>query len=292
MDDDGSQTERPEGVLPDPYVGAPPPPPPPVKRGFSRWALGGLLSAALLGPLGAVLAIVLGFLGRREAEREQHVSGRRWSTFALVLGALLAPVWGVGASYLLWSRILDDHPPTFEPGLVASTPRPRPRRPAEIPSAAPLFPSRVEREGKITVVDIGQDAPSLAESLGHQRAEATRAKETLVLMTTAGGCEPCEGVASSLRDPLLQNALANVRLVRVDVRIFHDDLEELRISDDHIPGFYLLGQDFSPRDGIDGGEWDDDIAVNIAPVLGAFVRGKYVKRREPWRPMPGSGVTL
>ena len=40
------------------------------------------------------------------------------------------------------------------------------------------------------------------------------------------------------------------------------------------------------------GEWDDDIPVNIAPVLGPFVRGNLTKRREPWHPPPGSGIAL
>ena len=43
---------------------------------------------------------------------------------------------------------------------------------------------------------------------------------------------------------------------------------------------------------IHGGEWDDDIPPNIAPVLGAFVRGKYGTRRYPWQPLPGSGMRL
>ncbi len=53
-----------------------------------------------------------------------------------------------------------------------------------------------------------------------------------------------------------------------------------------------LGVNLTPRDGIDGGEWDDDIAQNIAPVLGAFVRGKYPARREAWKAVRGSGMRL
>ena len=59
-----------------------------------------------------------------------------------------------------------------------------------------------------------------------------------------------------------------------------------------IPGFFLLSPDLSPKDAINGGEWDDDIPPNIAPVLGAFMRGKYAKRREGWHASPSSGIRL
>jgi hypothetical protein len=37
---------------------------------------------------------------------------------------------------------------------------------------------------------------------------------------------------------------------------------------------------------IDGGEWDADVPENIAPVLGAFVRGTYSNRRHARAPAP------
>ena len=77
-----------------------------------------------------------------------------------------------------------------------------------------------------------------------------------------------------------------------DLLAFHEELESLRVPCDRFPGFFLLGPDLGPRDGIDGGEWDDDVARNIAPVLGAFVRGTYATRREGWKPLPGTGERL
>jgi hypothetical protein len=52
-----------------------------------------------------------------------------------------------------------------------------------------------------------------------------------------------------------------------------------------VPGFALMGSNLRVVDYIHGGEWDADIADNIAPVLTAFVRGKYLNRRhkEPER---------
>lgn len=152
--------------------------------------------------------------------------------------------------------------------------------------------TRVTVEGGITVVDVGVAVDSLADELARQRAAADAAGQKLVVMTTASRCDPCRGVDSALADPLLQTALARVRLVRVDIPAFYEELAGLRIPHERFPGFFFVGPDLSPRDGIDGGEWDDDIARNIAPVLGAFVRGNYVERREPWKPLPGVGVQL
>ncbi len=48
------------------------------------------------------------------------------------------------------------------------------------------------------------------------------------------------------------------------------------------PGFYLLGKDLSPTDGINGGEWDDDTADNAGPaVLEGPPQGGGRKHREP-----------
>ena len=90
----------------------------------------------------------------------------------------------------------------------------------------------------------------------------------------------------------MQTALTKVRLVRVDIEVFRDDLEAMKVPRKYIPGFYLLSLDLTPRDGINGGEWEEDIPPNIAPVLGAFVRGKYTARKQVWQPLPGSGIKL
>jgi hypothetical protein len=111
-------------------------------------------------------------------------------------------------------------------------------------------------------------------------------------MTTRDPCAPCRGVDRSLGDPLVQTGLRGARLVRVDIDVFREDLDELKIPYHAIPGFFLLSLDLTPRDGINGGEWDEDIPRNIAPVLGAFIRGQYTTRREPWKPLPRSGMRL
>jgi len=136
--------------------------------------------------------------------------------------------------------------------------------------------------GEIEVVDLGKSAAALQTSLIVQSALAAAKGKTLLVMTTRARCGPCRGVESALPDPLMQKALANVRLVRIDLHVFREELSDLKMATDLYPGFFLLGPDMRPRDGIHGGEWDEDVAKNIAPVLGAFVKEEYTTRRQDW----------
>jgi hypothetical protein len=298
--DDGDQA-----FLPDPYQVVPPPPPPKPRATLSTLALSSVLAALLLGPVGAILAILFGWYARREIEDAGgRRSGHALATVGIALGVVLTPAWGFAMSYIAWTQTYrsdpgtaaapshPSEPPADDPPAPASPPRSGP--PTALPPhllAAPAR-TRTEREGRIAVIDLGRATSSLADELARQRAEAKEANQTMVVMTTLGRCDPCRGVDHALKDPLMQTALAQVRLVRIDTEIFAEDLEALRIPSERVPGFYLLSLDLSPRDGIDGGEWDADIAQNIAPVLGAFVRGKYTERRERWRPVPGTGIAL
>lgn len=286
----------PEPELPplyDPYVLAAPPSARP-ELPTSRLAVASVVTA-FGGPLGAPVAIVLGLLGRRQVARGR-ARGEGLATAGIALGVLFALAWAAaGAALYLRSRITP-------PAVVASespAPAPRPRSLPSAPTAEPTprngdvpEETTTRREGSVVVVDIGIKAGSLREELARQREDARKTGETLMVMTIGQGCAPCRDQTKALADPLLQTALAKVRVVRVDRDVFREDLQELRIPVETIPGFVLLKPDLSPRDGIDGGEWDDDVPQNIAPVLGAFVRGKYGKRRRPWHPLPGGGISL
>ncbi|HKO47520.1 MAG TPA: hypothetical protein VJV79_07350, partial [Polyangiaceae bacterium] len=134
--------------------------------------------------------------------------------------------------------------------------------------------------GAIVLADLEGD---LETELAKQRALAAAAGETLVLWLVVPSCKPCDGVAAALTSKEAQKALAKVRLVRVDRDDFQPELDRLGIPTEKIPGFALLDTRNHARDFIHGGEWDADIAANIAPVLGKFARGRYAKRRDRWR---------
>lgn len=287
--------QDPEPPLYDPYAFAPTPRPT-----LSRLALSSVLSLLIPCPVGSILAILFGLFARREIEREgPHRRGYALATAGVALGLVATMVYGGVLSYFVWTA--EHRVDPAGDGPAAEAPRPPPNAPTARPAPAtppadlgPFAPkhTKVKKQGEITVVDVGSSTSSLADELAKQRAEAASAGETLLVMTTANRCDPCRGVDRSLADAAIQAALAKTRLVRVDILVFHDDLVELKMPDEAIPGFFLLAPDLTPRDGVDGGEWDDDIPPNIAPVLGPFVRGKYATRRRPWRPVPASGTAL
>jgi hypothetical protein len=78
---------------------------------------------------------------------------------------------------------------------------------------------------------------------------------------------------------MMQRALADVTLVRVDVDAFEDDLHAMRVETQSVPWFYKLDDSGRPTDAINADEWDENIPENMAPVLAKFVRGTLAARR-------------
>jgi hypothetical protein len=281
-----------DGELPpieDPYLRARPVPPrAPV--GVSRVAVISLV-AAFLGPIGALVAILGGVSAWREIGRSAgRQTGRALAAAASVLGVVALAAWSVVFAAKLQRFAASDHP---VPTVARPAPRGGARPRAPLPAPTPRIPrdTQLEAVGSITVVDVGKSVAALEKELTAQLLAAAQRRETVLVMTTGASCDPCRGVDASLIDARLQEALAGVRLVRVDLDVFREDLDLIGIPHDRYPGFFLLGPDGRPRDGIDGGEWDEDVPENIAPVLGPFVKGAYVKRREMWRP-PRTGIVL
>lgn len=285
--------EAPQPLL-DPFVHPPAPLP---RTQLSMLALTSVLSL-LIGPVGAISAIVFGWAARREIARpDSRKTGYGLATLGVALGVLATVGWGAGLS-LIVSRHRNDAMPPRPLALLTTPPslpkaEPAQQVPVQLPPGGSVpKQTTVRAEGDITLVDIGIDAVTLEKELAKQRAAASTAGEKVLVMTTRDDCAPCRGVEAALGSPLMQTALAKVRLVRVDLDVFKDDLDALKMPRERYPAFFLLSVDLTPKDGIDGGEWDEDIAANVAPVLGAFVRGKYATRRQAWRPIPSSGVRL
>jgi hypothetical protein len=155
-------------------------------------------------------------------------------------------------------------------------------------SARPL---REQRIGDILVVDVGAQILSLDEEIDRQRALAARAKETLLVWLVVEDCKPCNALEAALSTPALQQALHHARLIRLDAVEFTSELARLGIPTNAFPAFVLLGPDGHAKDYVHGGEWDDDLPENIAPVLKSFVGGTYSTRRNPWHGGPHDDAT-
>jgi hypothetical protein len=252
------------------------------------------LGAAVLGftcllGMGGLLAVVLGIVALKEIERsEGRETGKALSIAAITLGgvSLAALVIGFGVGIALIAR----PDPPGPPPVAAKPPARRAPHPAPATSPEPTpgpespLPPRKQQEtvlGHVRLIDPG--AGVLSVLLETQRKAAATSGEKLVIFVVAPDCTPCTGVLDALTDTRMQRALERVRLVRVDASQRAGELNDLGVPVDAVPGFALLGATLHPIDYVHGGEWDADIPENIAPVLGAFVRGKYLRRRHPFR---------
>lgn len=243
--------------------------------------------------VGGALGVVLGLVARSEISRSQgRESGRGLATAAIAVGLLnvCLTVIGVaaGIAYLARPPSVASAARSAATATVPSWGAPGVAPRAAKPSSNAEPPARVSREAGTTVTSLGQItladiSGDFSAELDNQRTLAAAAGETLVLWMVVHNCKPCDGVAAALTSREAQKALAKVRLVRVDRDDFQAELDRLGIPTEKIPGFALLDSRGHARDFIHGGEWDADIAANIAPVLGKFARGGYAKRRHPWR---------
>lgn len=245
--------------------------------GFCFWGIGG------------VLAIVLGLAARSEIARSAgRESGQAVAVVGIALGALnvASCVIGIAVGIALLARPAAPTSALAPPKVFAPTPTP-----TSSGSAAPRIPpenaSREHAEdetvfGSVRVVDVAAaENKSLRRILEDQQRAASLAEERVVLFVVGPNCLPCNGFMLALTDPRMQSALRKVRFVRVDASEFAPDLGALGIPSETVPGFALIAAGQRVSDYVDGGEWDADIAQNIAPVLGAFVQGKYrVRRRQ------------
>jgi len=239
---------------------------------------------------GGALGVVLGLIARNEIARsEGRETGKGLATAAIVTGVLnvgLAVV-GLAVGITLLARpkpvaarsVATVSAPAW--GAPTSTPHPAKSAPKAPPArASHELGTQITRLGDITLADISGDFEA---ELDKQRSAAGAASETLVLWLVVPGCKPCDGVAAALTSPSAQKSLSKVRLVRADRDEFQVELERLGIPTEKIPGFALLDAHNHPLDFIHGGEWDADVAANIAPVLGKFAHGGLKQRRHRWR---------
>lgn len=243
-----------------------------------------------------LVAIILGLLARQEIRRSHGArKGALLASTGLVLGLMSVAATIVA---MVWLGSLGERPPAIAArrGAArrtapmgpppAASPRPLPH-----PRAAKTLgarPTETVHIGEVLFTDLGTDIQTLRRALSDQRALAARDRRRLLLWVSSPDCSPCDGVAAAMLDRRMQSAMSEVLVVRVDVVEHGAELRRLGVPTESIPGFALLDASNRPVDYLHGGEWDADVAANIAPVLGSFVRGGYVQRRHPWHSGDGA----
>ncbi len=259
---------------PVPFGPPPAPPRPPQKetKAAASLALGVLSVAGAICGVGLTLglpAIVLGALAHRDIRRSGGTAGGGGlATAGILLGSFGTLLFG------LWVAVVAVA--FFQPGQAARAFSPTPPdSPVSAPATLPAAAS--------PVVELHTSGGALRAQLASQASSAQRAGESVLVETSTASCDPCSEIAQAMPDPSVGTALAKVRLLRIDVGEFRSELAGLRMNEPTVPWFYLLDSRGQPRDAISADEWDDNVAENIAPVLGAFVHGKLQPRRTSWR---------
>jgi hypothetical protein len=241
--------------------------------------------------ISGITAVALGFIALSEIRRSE---GRLHGMGAAVVGITLGLLHLGGAVVMLvlfvTSAATTSGPHATPPAVTLPAPTPVPTGPGVTRLVNPEQPggrtheakTRVVKFGGVTLVDPAPGAATLEALLREERARADEAHEKLLVWISSPEVAPCNGVSVALRDPRLQKALSGVRIVRLNVNDYYVELSRRGLPVKVLPGFVLLGPEGRPLDYVNGGEWDADIAENIAPVLGNFIHGRYTNRRNPW----------
>jgi hypothetical protein len=249
--------------------------------------------------IAGVTAIVLGFVALSEIKRsEGRLHGDGTAIAGIVLGVLHVGGLAIGVALLIASHA-GSKSAHVAPGYVPPAPAVRAPPTPVTPLRNPEQPggktadaaTRATRFGGVTLVDPGAGAGTLATILGEEQARADAEHQKLLIFVSSPEFSSCNGVSVALRDARLQKALAGVRILRLNVNDYAVELARLGIPVDVFPGFALVTPEGRPLDYVNGGEWDADVPENIAPVLGNFIHGRYLRRRSPWHGPTREGDT-
>jgi hypothetical protein len=261
------------------------PKPPPDDRAIASLILGVLSVVGCLAWLGLPLgvpAVLLGARAHRDIRRSAGLrAGHGLATAGIVLGSIGSTLFFAWLGVVSIAIVRGSAEQAFGvPSAAASA------------VAAPITETdTIDRRVVTTpptdaiahVTDLHASVGALGAQLATQATAAHRAGETLLVQTTSQRCVPCAEIATAEADTQVQQALAKVRLLRVDVAEFRNDLKALRMNEPAVPWFYLIDARGNASDAISADEWDDNEPGNIAPVLGAFVHGSLRSRRQSWR---------
>jgi len=264
---------------PQPYLNyAPGYAPAPMNDGRAMTSLVlGLLSIFCFGILTGIPAIVLGIASRKTIER----SGGALGGSGMAIGGIVTGSLGTAVTllYVIFFGI-GMYSATHAASIGGVSTLPTVATPGTFPAPAPTVPTTTSF-GKIRVTDLHRAHDTLQGQLAAEFARASAEGHTVLVETSATWCSACKEFASQLHEPAMQRALENVDIVRVDVDEFAAEMGGLHMSVDAVPFFFKIDSTARATDAVSGDEWDDNTAANMAPVLGAFVKGTLTKRRHP-----------
>jgi hypothetical protein len=259
------------------------------------------LAACGFGPLAAVGA-ALGWLTRsRLRPLSNHAQGLRWANVAIGVGLINSTLWVAAWTWITLEPPARRHAEGDELALpfatqpMVATPRfhdfPELETLPVIANDGSVEATWTRRLGQVLLTDVGDGVNSLSVTLEEQ-ASLTHAKGRVpVVWLVAPECRRCDDVAGALKHPRLQRALSRSVLIRVDASQFGAELVDLQVPINDLPGFVLLSREGTPIDYLHAGEWEEDVPLEIAPILESFIAHEPLRRRFPWRGGPRADET-
>lgn len=243
--------------------------------------LGGLAFVGF-GPITGIPAIAVGVIARQRIDRSRGTTGgSTLASFAIAIG-IISTVFTFliagGIAVALWLKHVVEKPSATPPDVgseVAMSPHRDHPHSHEWLRADPDAPP-------LAVVDLPPSREGLQTLLRQQDAAAKRSHQVLLVQTTVkSGCTPCDEIAEAVEDPRAVEAMAGIRLVRLDAAAFAKELPRLGMDRSSVPWFFIIDAATKAKDAINANEWDDNVPENIAPVLVDFAQGKLHERRLP-----------
>ena len=137
--------------------------------------------------------------------------------------------------------------------------------------------------GSAKLVDIGDDILQLRTRMLEERALAEQNNEGCLFVTIQAGCPNCAALAHTIASGALGRAAGRLRVVRIDLDEFEEEVRALNLPIDRVPGFILLDSSGQVEDFLDAGEWDTNDPSESTPVLAKFLQGRLQHRRSMWK---------
>jgi hypothetical protein len=226
--------------------------------------------------LTAIPAVVLGFSAKGDIQRSGGLLGGGGLATAGIVTGLMSTFFGVVMGTFLVLGVVTGA------RSAHSTPTARRAVPAPTLSPAGTVHAAPATIGGIRITALDPDAnDTFRQQLAAEFTRARAAKQTVLVMTDAKWCSVCREFEASLTDPRMQQALANVAIVRVDIEDFDAELKSVGMLETTLPWFYKVDAALRPVDAISAGEWDDNVPENMAPVFKSFLAGTLRARRNP-----------
>jgi len=149
------------------------------------------------------------------------------------------------------------------PTVDTAAPPSEPAPPEPLPTEATTPTAEVA-----TIIEIDVQAGPLAEQLTVIAARAKKEGRVAAVELWAGWCAPCKKLDKLIAAGTVTNALRGAILVRVDVDMFDDELNELGFRAPQIPSFYRVDGRGKPiGKPLAGGDWGERDAAYIDAAL-------------------------